>query len=290
MDAMAAMTPEHDEAKKHDRSPFPKNPWQKMGDAKRQRLDLESADASTPFLPKAAPIPMRYAPMPAEHEDVDLNPPKGHDTVSMTGIASLLRQEIQPMKSSMDQLTRNFRDFDARFSDFTSTVEDRLQRMEVHIGGTEVRVNKLEELCQQLQCASQDIPDNIQKEVELQMRHLHKERQEAGILMADKRCLAAVIGNLQGLYSLSYAQSRLMGSKAQFLPNFLRTRIAIWRLHLLRSAGINRGGHKVWATQDRPPVERAARNFCFGLKNPFQHVWGIPYVCMSWMVFRTLSA
>ena len=49
-------------------------------------------------------------------------------------------------------------------------------------------------------------------------------------------------------------------------------------LALLRSAGINQGGHKVWATQDRPPVKRAARNFCFGLKNLFKNVWGIPYV------------
>ena len=81
--------------------------------------------------------------------------------------------------------------------------------MEVHIGGTEVRVNKLEELCQQLQCASQDIPNNIKNEVELQMRHLHQERQEADSLMADKRCLTAAIGNLQDLESLSHAQSWL---------------------------------------------------------------------------------
>ena len=81
--------------------------------------------------------------------------------------------------------------------------------MEVHIGGTEVRVNKLEELCQQLQCASQDIPNNIKNEVEFQMRHLHQERQEADSLMADKRCLTAAIGNLQDLESLSHAQSWL---------------------------------------------------------------------------------
>ena len=134
-----------------------------MEDAKRQFLDFESANASTPLLPKAAPIPRGYAPMPLEDEDVDFSSPKGPDKVSMRGIASLLRQEIQPMKSSMDELTRHFRDLDARFSDFKSTVEDRLQRMEVHIGCTKVRVNKLEELCQQLQCVSQHIPDNIKE-------------------------------------------------------------------------------------------------------------------------------
>ena len=47
---------------------------------------------------------------------------------------------------------------------------------------------------------------------------------------------------------------------------------------LLCSAGINQDGNKIWATQDRAPVERAARNFCFGLKNLFRNVWGIPHV------------
>ena len=47
---------------------------------------------------------------------------------------------------------------------------------------------------------------------------------------------------------------------------------------LLRSAGINQDGNKIWTTQDRAPVERAARNSCFGLKNLFRNVWGIPYV------------
>ena len=33
----------------------------------------------------------------------------------------------------------------------------------------------------------------------------------------------------------------------------------------------------VWASQDRDPVERAARNFCFGLKKVFKEEWNIPY-------------
>ena len=32
------------------------------------------------------------------------------------------------------------------------------------------------------------------------------------------------------------------------------------------------------ATQDRAPAERAARNFCYGLKNLFKNVWEIPYL------------
>ena len=36
---------------------------------------------------------------------------------------------------------------------------------------------------------------------------------------------------------------------------------------LLRSANIKRGMNTVWASPDREPAERAARNFCFGLKH-----------------------
>ena len=136
----------------------------------------------------------------------------------------------------------------------------------------------------------------MKKEVELQMRHLQKERQEAGTLMADKRCLTAVIDNLQGLESLSHAQSWLTeklsaldapapesiydkgGFQGTIFADFSSHEDRDLAVALLRSAGINQGGHKVWATQDRPPVERAARNFCFGLKNLFKNVWGIPYV------------
>ena len=68
------------------------------------------------FLSKAVPTPKGYAPIPKE--DADLNTPPGQDELSMSGIASLLHQEIQPMKSSMDDLARNFKDLDARLSDF----------------------------------------------------------------------------------------------------------------------------------------------------------------------------
>ena len=288
---MAAMTPEQDWAKKHDRSPLTQNPWQKMEDCKRQRLGAEGTNASTPLLPKAVPIPEGYAPIP--EEDADLNTPPGQDVLSMSGTASLLRQEIQPMKFSMDDLARNFKDLDARFSDFKSVVEDRLQRMEVHIGGAELRVTKLEKMYHHLQVASRDIPSDIKKEVQVQMQKLHKQRSEADISFAtDKRCLTAV----QGLESLSRAQSWLTdmlssvdgpapkniydkgGFQGTIFAEFASHEDRDMAVALLPSAGINQDGNKIWATQDRAPVERAARNFCFGLKNLFKNVWGIPYV------------
>ena len=36
-------------------------------------------------------------------------------------------------------------------------------------------------------------------------------------------------------------------------------------------------GCTIWVPQDRPAIERAARNFCFGLKRIFKQKRGIPY-------------
>ena len=47
---------------------------------------------------------------------------------------------------------------------------------------------------------------------------------------------------------------------------------------LLRSAGLKPGGKSMWASQDRSPIDRAARNFCFGLKHLFKNKWEIPYI------------
>ena len=46
---------------------------------------------------------------------------------------------------------------------------------------------------------------------------------------------------------------------------------------LLQSAGLQHGGKEVWANQHRSPAERAARNFCFGLKRMFKNEWQIPF-------------
>eukprot|EP00959_Pyramimonas_sp_CCMP1952_P285614 5972080-Pyramimonas_sp.AAC.1 len=43
----------------------------------------------------------------------------------------------------------------------------------------------------------------------------------------------------------------------------------------INSAISHRNGSPVWATPDRHPVERAARNFCFGLKYMLQQHVGI---------------
>ena len=46
---------------------------------------------------------------------------------------------------------------------------------------------------------------------------------------------------------------------------------------LLRTAGLKNDGKQVEASQDRDPVDRAARNFCYGLKRLFKEEWEVPY-------------
>ena len=46
---------------------------------------------------------------------------------------------------------------------------------------------------------------------------------------------------------------------------------------LLRTAGLKNDGKQVWASQDRYPVDRAALNFCYGLKGLFKEHWEVPY-------------
>ena len=97
-----------------------------------------------------------------------------------------------------------------------------------------------------------------------------------------------MIGNLEGLSSLAQAQtwlkdklSVLQGPSptqvygkgvyqgmvfAQFKDQFDRD-LAVT---LLKTAGLQQNGKPVWACQDRDPVERAARNFCFALKKVFK--------------------
>ena len=47
---------------------------------------------------------------------------------------------------------------------------------------------------------------------------------------------------------------------------------------LLRSGNIKRGTNFVWASPDREPAERAARNFCFGLKHILKKELDNPYI------------
>ena len=139
--------------------------------------------------------------------------------------------------------------------------------MEVHIGGIEIRVTKLEGMYQQLQDAHWEIPNDIKKEVQMQMQELHKQRSEIDKSFSmEEKCLTAVIGNLQSLETLSRAQLRLTDKLFSVdgpaprnfheKGRFQGTIFAESASHddrdlavaLLRSDGINQDRNRIWAT------------------------------------------
>ena len=134
--------------------------------------------------------------------------------------------------------------------------------MEVHVGGIELRVTKLEGMYQQLQDAPREIPNDIKKEVQMQMQQLHEQRSEVDkSFSTDKKCLTAVIGNLQGLETLSRAQLRLTdklfsarnihdkgGFQGTIFAEFASHEDRDLAAALLRSDGINQDRNRIWAT------------------------------------------
>ena len=110
--------------------------------------------------------------------------------------------------------------------------------------------------------------------------------------LTDKRSVTAVIGNLEGLKSLGEAQAWLKhklavldspsptqvyakGSyKGMVFAEFKDTYERDMAVTLLRTAGLKNDGKQVWASQDRDPVDRAARNFCYGFEAAVQRALG----------------
>ena len=148
-----------------------------MEDSKRQKVELDAANTTTPLLSRAAPIAPGYAHMLGGKEDDEYlrTPPA---PLSMEGIASLLRREIQPVTSSMQTMARDFRQLESKFYEFREVVEERMQRLERHLDGTDVRVNKLKELYQQLHSTTHEKEEEKEKQ----------KKTKTSVAQSKKRC------------------------------------------------------------------------------------------------------
>ena len=215
-----------------------------------------------------------------------------NDSISMSAIARLLRSELQPIQQSVREMSQNFRIMDGKFSDLRLSVERRLQEMENRMNMFDIRSAKLEKLCVQLE--RNRIHVGIHEEIQKQLQGMRgSDGKSATAFTADKRALTAVVGNL-GTECISEAQTwlsdkltvlkgpqpHMMCSKgdfggmllAEFQDQYQRDLVVT----LLKTAGIQYDGKPVWAAPNRNPVERAARNFCFGRKRVFKVDWKIP--------------
>ena len=157
---------------------------------------------------------------------------------------------------------------------------------------TQAQVAKMDDLLQHLHEENAKVEGLIKKPGGIRFaRHEARHEDRRPQQNVDKRYLTAVIGNLEGLSSLAQAQtwlkdklSVLQGPSptqvygegvyqgmvfAEFKDQFDRD-LAVT---LLNTAGLQ----QIRVFQDRDPVERAARNFCFGLEKVFKEKWNIPY-------------
>ena len=121
----------------------------------------------------------------------------------------------------------------------------------------------------------------LEREVQL-LKHHGGPRASADV--HNKRSVTAVFGNLDGFDMFNTAAAwlkdqlaTLSGPTPQNLyikgdtnhilyAEFGNTLDRDTAVALIRSASLQRNGKTIWASPDRRPTDRAARNFCFGLK------------------------
>ena len=78
----------------------------------------------------------------------------GAEPVTMLGIAALLKEhlaeQLAPMTSIVERLRQDFEKLDLKVTTMGETLSSRLSDVEANITTTEVRVDKLEHLCEEL--------------------------------------------------------------------------------------------------------------------------------------------
>eukprot|EP00434_Breviolum_minutum_P039610 symbB.v1.2.035178.t1/scaffold4680.1/size38694/1 len=279
------------------------NPWGKMAENKKARTRYGTESPFTPLLQEEKD--KEYERMADEEEElVPTCPPPVESpkeefhpgNVTMDGIAALLKQQLGPITANINALSAGVQMLDAKYGDLTTAVENRLKEMESRMDVTQAQVAKMDELVQHLNEEMSQVEGLIKTQVEAAMREMKPGMKTQNLeAKADKRTLTAVIGNLEGIGSLAQAQAWLKDKLtvlqgpapvqiygkgtfqgmmfAEFKDQFDRD-LAVT---LLKTAGLQHNGKPVWASQDRDPVERAARNFCFGLRKVFKEEWNIPY-------------
>ena len=269
------------------------NPWSKLQDNKKARTRYEIDSPYTPLLDKDM-----------THDEDDLVPTcppnepfsrQGRELVTMDGIANLLKQQLGPLTAHINTLSANVETLDAKYGNIKVAMEQRLEKMESKVDGTMERIEKLEDFVQHTKENNTKVDQLIKEQVETCVREMKPNMEQSSRNNVDKKMLTAVIGNLDGLGSFAAAQawlkekfSSLNGPKAtniyvkgtfqgmifaEFPDQFTRD-LAVT---LLTTADLKRDGKDIWVAQDGNPVERAARNFCFGLKHLFKNEWNIPY-------------
>ena len=199
--------------------------------------------------------------------------------VTTATLAQIVRDEIQKGMSPLEH----------QLATLSNSVAQRLQKMEGNMNLHDIRIEKLENtmaaLEEQIKNAN---AETTQAQLKEQMDHMHAQLSNMQVTprsAATEVMKTMAVGGLQSLQTLEKAtlwlndklktlngpcqQGTYMKSpqfQGLLFAKFSSTCERDTAVAMLRSAGLQEGGTRVWATQDLPLLTRARKMFLIGLK------------------------
>ncbi|CAE8592202.1 unnamed protein product, partial [Polarella glacialis] len=221
--------------------------------------------------------------------------------VSMKGIAALLRNELTPMATSIEDVRQGLQTLTIKLTDVQKVLEERLGKIERRMDMTGLRIDTLEHLVDQASKSSCQMDSELRLHVQA-MQVQFDSLQKVGPVCqtnssnlapeAGQRSCTAVLGGLVGLASKTGASGWLK-DKLSLLSGpqpmetyiksgefrgilFARFKDPVDRdmaVTMLRDAGLKHSGNDIWAKEDLPLELRTAKSFLLGLKRVLKS-WG----------------
>ena len=258
---------------------------QKLRDVRQRLFSPQPQDVhiGTPQTPTAA------VDQHIQQHDVGAAAAGSEGPVTLAAIAGLLKQEMAPVKESMQSLEK-------QMGDLSVTTDKRMGTLEEQFNTMDVRVEKLEEIIEK-RSADHD-GRQIQEQIEMmeKVQALEKEIQQlkqnkTAMQELDVKHCTAVIGGLAAMKNIDEARSWLTDkpwhlhgpqpsqvySKGDFHGiAFMKFNNQVDRdeaVKMLRQSGGQHEGSTVWAKPDQALQARVLTSFVFGLKHVLTTVW-----------------
>ncbi|CAK0827390.1 unnamed protein product [Prorocentrum cordatum] len=208
-----------------------------LSDAESEKAHLLAGGEKEPLL--------GYIPMDGDVDEELITPPirqpdfeggAQSDTVeqvAMAGIAALLQEQLRlqlsPVTSAVDNMQKEIARMDGNLTGLNTTLSETLDTLEKHMNLTDARVEKLEHLCEEIGGSTILSNDALEAKIrECIQEYMAKQPHQTQVHAAwsthlgkegtytDKRMVAAVTGNLDGLSDLVAATTWLQDKMELF--------------------------------------------------------------------------
>jgi len=226
---------------------------------------------------------------------------KGNHTdgpLTLTAIGKLIAEHLRPIQQdiaaiklhgvSQRDLQEATGPLKASIEEITTKFQHEIEDVQIHVTNMENNMNeRFDKIKQDFEHITSCTPRSASRQSHNSADNYH---------YLGKRAVTAVVGNLDNfdddtaaaaflrdrLSSMSGPIPKNMYSKGEFKNIVFAEFDAVLdrdtAVALSRSGNIKRGSNTLWASPDREPAERAARNFCFGLKHILKNDLDNPYV------------